>query len=116
MTKPYRIRPCALCPFRTDVPAYLTRSRVREIERSLVRAEFPCHETTGVKGQKPKDGEAHCAGALILLEKLERPSQMMRIAERLGIYDRSQLAMDAPIFETFDEMVAAQEPRRRRKP
>jgi len=50
----------------------------------------------------------HCAGALILLEKLEQPSQMMRIAERLRMYDARQLDMDAPVFESFEDMVKAQ--------
>lgn len=102
--------PCVGCPFRTDTPGFLRPDRVREIEASLDRAEFPCHKTTNASrededGEYVNDGkEIHCAGALILLEKLDRPSQMMRICERLGIYDRSKLNMSAPVFESFDEM------------
>lgn len=115
--RPYALtRPCALCPFRTDVKPYLTPRRVREIEVGLARGEFPCHETTGAKDGEvesvPESAHAHCAGALILLEKLERPSQMMRISERLGLYDRTRLDMDAPVFDSFEEMIDAQ-PRRR---
>lgn len=55
------------------------------------------------------DDSRHCAGALILLEKIERPSQMMRIAERLGIYDRFKRDMDAPVYESFERMIEAQE-------
>jgi hypothetical protein len=114
--RPYGLTtPCPLCPFRSDIPAFLTEERVREIEASLVRAEFHCHETTGVMGRKPKHGEMHCAGALILLEKLEQPSQMMRIAERLGMYDRRKLRMDAPVFEDFDAMAEAQPERGRHR-
>lgn len=47
-------------------------------------------------------------GALILLEKMRRPSQMMRIAARLGIYDRSKLDMRAPVYATFAAMREAQ--------
>ena len=54
-------------------------------------------------------GEMHCAGALILLEKLEQPSQMMRVCERIGMYDRTKLDMSAPVFESFDEMAEAQD-------
>jgi len=104
-------QPCAHCPFRKDIRPYLTRGKVREIERSLVHACFPCHETT----QHDDDGaylkteeETHCAGALILLEKLERPSQMMRIAERLHLYDRRKLNMKAPVFRSFKAMITAQ--------
>lgn len=99
--------PCLNCPFRNDIQFQLDDGRVREIEESLNRASFPCHKTVNYTS----DGETeigpdaqHCAGALILLEKLECPSQMMRIAERLGMYDRKKLNMDAPVFDSFDEM------------
>jgi hypothetical protein len=110
------VRPCAKCPFRTDVEPYLTCARVREIEMALTRqqATFTCHETT-----VPSDGDdgemidgpnaQHCAGALILMEKLNRPNQLMRIYERLGGYDRTKLKMDAPVFDTFAAMRRAQE-------
>lgn len=110
--------PCATCPFRTDIRAYLTKGRINEIEGSLVNGVFPCHNTMdyshndgdGEEDIMPKDTEktAHCAGALILLEKLERSSQMMRIAERTNGYDPSKLKMDAPIFENFQQMRRAQ--------
>lgn len=99
--------PCDNCPFRHDIPGYLTAERVEDIERSLVNAEFPCHKTTEFdeEGEVMHTGkEIHCAGALILLEKIERPSQMMRIAERLGMYDRRKLNMDAPVFDSFEDM------------
>lgn len=110
--QPYRlIRPCARCPFRTDIPAYLHPERVEEIEQGLVRGEFPCHETTGAEDEdgdrQHGDNETHCAGALILLEKLDRPSQMMRIAERLGLYNRTKLDMASPVYDTFEEMYQA---------
>lgn len=104
--------PCSNCPFRSDgagIP--LRRARVREIDRALIRHTFSCHKTTG----HDDDGEPvdlpttmHCAGALILLEKIERPSQMMRIGERLGIYDRHKLNMQAPVYPSFQAMEAAQ--------
>lgn len=111
-------RPCAHCPFRSDIAPYLMAARVREIERGLERGEFSCHETLdddawqdddeGEPEYNPSGQEEHCAGALILLEKLDRPSQMMRIAERLGLYDRRKLDMNAPVFDSFEEMEAAQ--------
>jgi hypothetical protein len=104
-------QPCAHCPFRHDIRPYLTKAKVREIERSLVQACFPCHETTkhDDEGEYVRaENETHCAGALILLEKLARPSQMMRIAERLRLYDRRRLNMKAPVFQTFKAMIRAQ--------
>lgn len=78
-----------------------------EIQESLITADFPCHKTTaeGDEGEVvvPETAQ-HCAGALILLEKIEEPSQMMRICERIGLYDRRKLKMDAPMFDSWDEM------------
>lgn len=112
MRNPYRLtRPCTLCPFRSDVMPYLTREHVEEIDSAILREEFYCHETTGAKGgpERRRDEFAHCAGALIVLEKMRRPSQMMRIAERLGLYDRTRLDMSAPTYDSMVAMAAAQE-------
>lgn len=107
-------RPCKDCPFRTDVIPYLRPSRAREITDSLIRQQgtFSCHKTNDFGGD---DGEAietsktqHCAGATIMLEKLGRPNQLMRIAERLGVYDRKKLDMAAPVYDTPAKMIAAQ--------
>lgn len=103
--KPYKLtRPCDLCPFRSDIEPFLRPGRVDEIERSLVRGEFPCHNTVNYDRPRRRMDESHCAGALILLEKLGRPSQMMRISERLGMYDPRKLDMTAPVFESFEQM------------
>lgn len=126
-SRPYGMTtPCAHCPFRKDITPFLRPERVREIQLSLVRAEFPCHKTT--EEQEDEEGNServatsdsiHCAGALILMEKEGRSSQMMRIAERLGMYDPSKLDMEAPVFDSFDEMYEAMcaehRPRRRKK-
>lgn len=100
--------PCSNCPFRSDKKFHLRPGRVREIESALVRGDFPCHKTT-IPSREGNERlvtkkSLHCAGALILLEKLERPSQMMRICERLGFYDRTKLKMDAPVYDSWDEM------------
>jgi hypothetical protein len=110
MTKPYGLTtPCSNCPFRTDIPPFLRPGRVAEIRRGLVRGEFPCHKTVEHNGDGEPDTSrsVHCAGALILLEKTGKSSQMMRIAERLGMYDRLKLDMKAPVFNSFREMEAA---------
>lgn len=108
--------PCRNCPFRSDVAPYLTKGRVRELSRGLERGEFTCHKTTvtdpdddseNIDGPKAR----HCAGALILMEKASQPSQMMRIAERIGMYDADALDMDAPVFDSWREMIDAQQTR-----
>lgn len=87
-------KPCGNCPFRSDKPFPLHYERVMEITDGLLYRNIPfsCHKTTTQKGRSSdyKDAQ-HCAGALIFLEKQERPHQMMRIAERLGMYDRRKL-------------------------
>lgn len=101
-------RPCKDCPFRKDVRPYLTPGRCEEILSEIINNQktFSCHETTGVKGDV-KGEEQHCAGATILLEKINRPNQWMRWMERLHMYDRSKLDMDAPVYNSPEEMQEA---------
>lgn len=107
-----RTAPCDNCPFRNDIPAFLTGERVHEIVYS--NGEFACHKTT-VDSEDEEEGRIeteksqHCAGLLILLEKEDRPHQMMRICERLGLYDRSKLKMDAPVYDSIEEAIEANE-------
>jgi len=111
-------KPCNNCPFRTDVKPYLRAARVAKLESDLVggQASFTCHKTT-VESEPDEDGESrlvegpksqHCAGAMILLEKIGRPNQMMRIAERLRLYAPAKLDLKAPVFDSFDAMKRAQ--------
>lgn len=103
-------RPCGnICPFHREcLPGWLGRDRAQEIADSLERSSFPCHKTTQfdeedevIRGEE----EMHCAGALIVQEKMDRPGQMLRIGERLGLYDHRKLDMEAPIFDDLDEFV-----------
>jgi hypothetical protein len=103
--------PCSLCPFRNDQKR-LTVPAARLADFTI--GEFPCHQTAESKEDEEGFSEfvatedsQHCAGALIMLEKMEAPHQMMRIAERLGLYDRTKLDMDAPVFGDFAEVRAA---------
>lgn len=123
-------RPCNNCPFRTDtLKGWLGAARAQDIIDSITRQDqtFACHKTTtstddddeneGERtGGRIVDADAeHCAGALILLEKLERPNQMMRIAERLRYYDRTKLDMEAPVFDSARAFVKHHgEPRKRK--
>lgn len=100
--------PCEKCPFRNDIRPYLTPGRVEEIVEST---SFPCHKTIGHddEGEAVENKNSQmCAGYMIMLEKMEQPSQMMRIAERLGKYDRKKLNMQSPVYEDGDEMADAQ--------
>ncbi|MET4238599.1 DUF6283 family protein [Bradyrhizobium sp. RT10b] len=105
-------RPCDNCPFRSDVKFPLEVERVEEIVQAITEKDltFACHKTTrfdpetGETVRSPK--EQHCAGALIMLEKMQRPNQMMRISERLGFYDRTKLEMNyVPVYENGKDMI-----------
>lgn len=104
--------PCANCPFRSDRPFYLSAARAQEIAHSLYEGStFHCHKTVDYDTE---DGEPSignrarvCAGALITMEKEGTANQMMRIGERLGLYDRCVLDMDSPVYASLGEWVQA---------
>jgi hypothetical protein len=103
-------RPCIDCPFLRG-KAFLRSARARQIATDvLVRGQtFSCHKTLDYSGEgEPRDTKhtQHCAGALIMCENAGRPNQMMRIAERLGMYDASKLDMQADVYRTPTEMAA----------
>lgn len=103
--------PCKQCPFRTDFKPFLRPARAVEICGSLYNgASFPCHKTTATDDDGEycrSESEMHCAGALIMLEHIERPNQIMRTMERLGGYDREKLDMSAPVYKSPAAMIAA---------
>lgn len=87
--------PCKDCPFTMSKKAFTDR-RLKE----FALGSFPCHKTASLDeedGYKQNEKSVHCAGALIYLEKRGQPNQMMRIAERLGMYDYTKLDMDAKV-------------------
>lgn len=110
-------KPCSNCPFRNDKPklkGWLGAERAGSIYDSIIEgAVFPCHKTNDNESQ-PENGFVHqekhqfCAGALILLEKTgdASKSNMIRMAERLRLYDKNILEMDAPVFDSRAALLA----------
>jgi hypothetical protein len=103
------VRPCDNCPFRTDGEPYIRAERAVEIAQSLERgAMFPCHKTT--VDVETDDGDERvttpdsqfCAGALIAMERSGTSNQMVRIGERLGLFDAERLDMDSPVGDLRD--------------
>jgi len=92
-------KPCDACPFlKINAESYGLR-RLRQ----FASGEFVCHKTAELNEETlefeaKKNGSVHCAGALIFLEKRDQPTQMMRICERIGLYDRTKLDMNAPVI------------------
>ena len=115
MSKPYTLQsPCKDCPFRTDVPSYLAPERAQEImEGSCEESNFYCHKTIDYSddGEGQVTGKSRvCAGFLITMEKEGRANQPTRIAEGLGLYDRTQLGMDAPTHDSMWDWVKSYAP------
>jgi hypothetical protein len=103
-------KPCHNCPFRTDVLPFLHTARVEELCEAIITKDktFQCHKTITRDDEgraRSTDKDQHCAGALIMLEKMDRPNQMMRIAYRLGIYDKRKLHMRAPVYDQATDMI-----------
>ncbi|MDB4330109.1 DUF6283 family protein [bacterium] len=96
-------KPCDKCPFRKDVTPYITKGSAQEKLRGITQGDttFTCHKTLD---KNDKDQE-HCGGALIFLEKIEMPNQMMRICERIGMYDYKELDMSQPVFENESDFI-----------
>lgn len=111
-------KPCRECPFRTDsLKGWLGKERAADIIDGMYVKDqtFSCHKTveysedldeeTGDQLINNRVNEQHCAGAMILMERKGRANQLMRIAERLRIYDRNKLKMDSPVFQTQKEFI-----------
>lgn len=109
MSKPYTLKsPCAKCPFlRANV--FLTHERAQSIQEECEEeANFYCHATVSYESEPEITSRSRiCAGFLITMERSDNANQPTRIAERLGIYDRNALDMDAPTFDSMDEWVQA---------
>ncbi len=89
--------PCKECPFLNSMKKEFSLLRLKQ----FASGEFPCHKSAEVDEEegtyKAIGKSVHCAGALIFNEKRNKPHQMMRIAERLGMYDYTKLNMEADI-------------------
>lgn len=109
-------KPCPNCPFRKEGAIDLAPGRLESIIDQLSRDDwstFQCHKTvhnekTG--GDWDDEGNYHasgqesmCAGAIIYLEKLGRPTVGMRLAHIHGEYDPETLK------PYFDEVIDPKE-------
>lgn len=104
-----RVKPCKTCPFLTGGEGlrHLGTDRAAEIVHSVRDRQetFTCHDDL----PKPESKRQHCVGVMLMLEKINRPNQMMRICERMGMYDRTKLVGADSVFDDFDDWIESQE-------
>lgn len=90
---------CKECPFLkgSSTNVTLAKGRIEGIVHDMLHndSSFICHKTL----DKPSMEQEHCAGALAYLEKRNRPNQMMRIAERIGTYDKDKVVIPENLID-----------------
>lgn len=103
--------PCSNCPFRKLGGVRVTVKRAKQIAGNMLSpagGTFACHKTTAeVNGERVEvPTSRHCAGALMFAEKNKNATQMMRIAERLCLYDSRKLMAQKDIVDTVFDSVS----------
>lgn len=110
-------RPCRDCPFRREGGIRLHRERAREIAKNTILAQgasFPCHKTVDYDSCSedgaplPSDGESYCAGAIAFGLNNRMLNQILRIAQRLGMWKSKDIKDRQQVFGSVSEMVSAQ--------
>ncbi len=99
--------PCKTCPFRITPSGLrgLGTERAEEIAESLLRGEsFTCHSDL----DKPAKSRNQCVGAMLILDKLQQPNQIMQVATRLSLFSVTALRGRAVVFDNFDDWVSVQ--------
>jgi hypothetical protein len=102
------LTPCANCPFRREGFLPLRAGRVQDIAAEQLKPEgktFACHKTT--QGRRGSAGHSHCAGALLFQKNNKHETQLVQIAQRLGMLNTSRLSDPAAVFTSLPEMVQA---------
>jgi hypothetical protein len=119
-------KPCEKCPFRNNIPGYLTRARVIGLASALEQdgERFLCHSTLDYNAaddlyledtDEAHDAWAeaivtadsqHCAGAAIVLARQGTPNRDMLMAERFGVWNRSELDLEnKDVFQSMKEFI-----------
>lgn len=126
-----KLRPCARCPFRTDIEPFIRADRAREIANALCsNSIFHCHETVDYNDEDEEgngqitDKSKWCTGALIVMEKeaIADANQMVRIYQRVGGLDMAALDLEAPVPDSLEAWIERHrkaeraQVRKRRKP
>lgn len=100
-------RPCADCPFRSDVPFELNIERAEDVAAGLLsgQSEFWCHKTVDYSessGQIVARTRA-CAGARATLANEGRSTTLLQLSERIGEGTVARLDPDLPVHSSIGE-------------
>jgi len=121
MTAPaYLSAPCSNCPFLKMGGVRVRTARMNLILRG---STFSCHKTVDYDAREengdddsddednrlsaPGKDEAVCGGFLIFNDKQQTDTQMMRIAQRLGMYNPADSKQRDKVFDTRSELMAS---------
>lgn len=88
-------QPCTGCPFvvGNSINRQLNKRQLKGIVKSIRGGNtFTCYKSLG----KSTEENEHCAGAMIFLERENRPNQEMEIARQCGDYVREDLDQAFP--------------------
>jgi len=116
----HRTRPCSNCPFLIEGGVRLHPERSAElIEAFEGDGHFHCHKTIDYsEGGGRVTGESQeCAGSMILqVREQGQPSQLARVAERIGLLDGAELDRlaedpnnEVGVFSCYDDFREANE-------
>lgn len=65
---------------------------------------FTCHSDL----DKAARSRNQCVGAMLILDKLKQPNQIMQVATRLKLFDVTDLRGRDVVFDNFDDWVSVQ--------
>src|SRR5262252_7989737 len=95
-------------------------ARVREIlgggttNHGFPASSFPCHKTIIYEDDDTitiPDSAQQCAGVMAILHRINRPNDMMQLAERFKLWSPKSLDPKAPFYSSVEDAVRGQFPR-----
>lgn len=105
-------RPCANCPFRTDIPFPLHPARAASIADDLrTGGTFVCHKTVDYSDadvDPGQDSSCMCAGARATAARDGVTSQVEQVASRLGLHV-PEMDDNLPVHDSLNAWVASKE-------
>ena len=108
-----KLKPCRDCPFRSDCPLPLRKSRRIEIATSLHKdSPFHCHKTLNYSGDDDElvtQDSKLCVGSMIFLEQSRTGGMLANLSYRIqvvfGDLKIEDLSDEVPVFKSIDEFI-----------